>query len=87
MGIWEAVKSVLSILGNVSKVFPDWWKKRQAKKNAELRAERTSLKLKRASIERQWKDAKNKEERKKLNEILDNINARIRYINRLLRED
>ena len=87
MGVLESIGSALKIFANLSKVFPDWWKKRQVKKDAELRAERTSLKLKRTSIERQWKDAKTKEERRKLNEILDNLNARIRFINRLLRED
>ena len=87
MGVLEAIGSALKIFGNLSKVFPDWWKKRQAKKDAELRAERRSLKLKRTSIERQWKNAKTAEKRREFYEILDNINARIRFINRLLRED
>ena len=87
MGVLEAIGSALKIFGNLSKVFPDWWKKRQAKKDAELRSERTSLKLKRTSIRRQLKNAKTKKERDKLNEIYDNINNRILHINRLLRED
>lgn len=86
MAVWTWISSILAILGQVAKVFPDWWKKHQSKKKASLEEEIQDLKLQRLALRKRLRDATMDEREEILKEYFA-LNRRILYFERLLRED
>jgi len=76
----------VKFLEPLGKPIADWLEKRRKAKQAEMKAEIRSLKLKRMDIKRQMKNARGKE-REKLLEIYRNINNRILYLEHILYSD
>lgn len=80
------IKSILGILGQIAKVFPDWYKSYKEKQRVTFRKKVRDFKIERVGLKRKLRDARG-EEREKLIEDINRINDLILYYEQLLRAD
>lgn len=80
------IKTILGILGQIAKVFPDWYKNFKKKQRIDYQKRVRSLKIERVGLKRKLLDARGKE-REKIIDTINHINDRILYYEQLLRAD
>jgi hypothetical protein len=84
--ILSIITSIIKFLEPLGKPIANWLEERRKAKQAKMKAEIRSLKLKRTDIKRQMKGTTG-EERAKLKETYTNINNRILYLEYILHSD